>query len=251
MLDQITITNIDNIYTCNAYRGRRFTMENRKNFGLSFCQSGCITYTHKGKQYVSDPAHVILLPKGGNYSWHCSEAGFFPTIQFSCTEDFHLEELLVFPLKNQERTMMKVRKLQDMYFNRKDRTGCLSILYGLLSSLGNRQPVRSVLTPAMEYLNEHFSNPDLNNSMLSEIAGISEIYFRELFRESYGMSPKQFVLDMRLNLAQQLLSETNDSIGEIAERCGFTSVYYFSRFFHKTMGKTPTEYRRENRKRGI
>ena len=125
MLDRITITDIDNIFTCNAYRGRRFTMENRKNYGLSFCRSGCITYEHKGKRYVSDPLHAVLLPKGGNYTWHCSEAGLFPVIQFSCTEDFRLEEFIVFPLKDQERTLMKFRKLQDLYFIRKDRTSSL------------------------------------------------------------------------------------------------------------------------------
>ena len=65
------------------------------------------------------------------------------------------------------------------------------------------------------------------------------------------MTPRQYILDLRLRLARQLLSETRESIGAIAEQCGFSSVYHFSRAFHQSTGRTPSEYRREAGRWGI
>ena len=72
---------------------------------------------------------------------------------------------------------------------------------------------------------------------------ISKDYLRHLFGEYAGQSPLQCILQARLEKAQALLGDKNLRISEIAERCGFEDVPYFSRFFRKVTGQTPTQFR--------
>jgi AraC family transcriptional regulator len=58
-----------------------------------------------------------------------------------------------------------------------------------------------------------------------------------------GKTPHSYVLDRRLDLAQQLLLETNLRIVEIAVRCGFSSQSQMTTTFHHRLGITPGQYR--------
>jgi AraC-like DNA-binding protein len=68
--------------------------------------------------------------------------------------------------------------------------------------------------------------------------------FRRLFRAETGFSPGQFALETQLQRASEMLVHTDIRCGEIAEQCGFESVYYFSRVFRKKRGQTPTAFRK-------
>lgn len=252
MPERITVAEINNVITVDSPRGRRVSVENRAYFGLSFSEGGSIAYSHQGKVTVSDNAHAILLPQGESYHLFCSESGLFPVINFTCAVDPGIREILSFSLRSPERYLKEYRKLRELYFYRKDRAGCMSILYGLLSDLAAEERSGSdLLAPAMNYLHSHLSDADLSNQVMADCAGISEVYFRRLFRQACGVTPKQYILDLRLRLARQLLTETRESIGAIAEQCGFSSVYHFSRAFHQSAGRTPSEYRREAGRWGI
>ena len=70
---------------------------------------------------------------------------------------------------------------------------------------------------------------------------------RKLFLSRYSTTPKQYILKQRLNMAQQLLLDTALSVTQIAERCGFTSVYHFCRAFKDKTGISPSQYGKETR----
>jgi AraC-like DNA-binding protein len=63
------------------------------------------------------------------------------------------------------------------------------------------------------------------------------------FRREFGISTGQFILTERLKLAKRLLNRTTYSISNIAAKCGFENVYYFSNFFKKQTGIMPSKYR--------
>lgn len=85
---------------------------------------------------------------------------------------------------------------------------------------------------------------------MEEIAaslGICERYFRRFFTEKAGVSPAQFVTDMRLRRAKSLLACSDKSITEIAFSCGFYDSSHLTRVFKQYEGMTPKEYRKSTR----
>ena len=84
---------------------------------------------------------------------------------------------------------------------------------------------------------------DLSIERLAEVVGLSPTYFAELFRQSTGFTPHQFVSHHRIELAQQLLKHGDLTLAEVAYRCGFTSQSQFTTIFRRFTGVTPGRFR--------
>ena len=72
----------------------------------------------------------------------------------------------------------------------------------------------------------------------------SESHAIRTFKQAYGVTPYAYLLEKKLDLAKQLLRDTNLSIREIANKLSFADEYYFSNVFKKRTGMTPSAYRR-------
>jgi len=87
------------------------------------------------------------------------------------------------------------------------------------------------------------AEPGLRIKELARRLGISEPHLRAEFRRRTQLSLGYYIRQFRFNRAAILLTSTSHSIGEIATRCGFESLYSFSRSFRTAMGWPPREYR--------
>ncbi|MBE6591666.1 MAG: helix-turn-helix transcriptional regulator, partial [Ruminococcaceae bacterium] len=74
------------------------------------------------------------------------------------------------------------------------------------------------------------------------LCGVSEVYFRKLFLNSFGVSPKEYMIQKRMDYAKNLLKSGDFSISEIATLCGYTESCHFSREFSKREGISPNQY---------
>jgi AraC family transcriptional regulator len=72
---------------------------------------------------------------------------------------------------------------------------------------------------------------------------MSKYYFIELFKQSMGMTPHQYVIQQRIKRAQDLLSDRTLAISEISLACGFANQSHFTRLFRTLTGMTPKAYR--------
>lgn len=249
MLDRMIITSIDEVFTVDSPVGRQLEMRNRDSFGITFCYGGRITYCQKGVSVISDRGHMVLLPKGRDYSLYGDATGLFPVINVQCTPEFTIEAPISFPLSHPEVYLKQYEQLRELFPINKNRAKCFAILYDMISGIsaenagGNR-----IAAGAVSYIEQNYSDPTLNNSMIASHLGISEVYFRRVFREYFAVTPKQYILDMRNKKARQLLAEGLLPINKIAENCGFASVYHFSRAFRQSAGLSPTEYRNHMKK---
>lgn len=247
MLKDIIVTNIQRPITVISPKGRHDETKNRATYGLSFCSKGQITYSHREKQYVSNTNNAVFLPKGQTYTLVGDKEGLFPVINFDCI-GLHCEEIVLFPLQNPEPFYKDCQKIADLFLFKDKQLQIFSIFYGILQRITQEQiPQNNILYQALKYIEVNISNPNLSNSLIAQNTNISEVYFRKLFAEKYHISPKQYILDIRIKKAKQLLTDSFYSVSCIGEMCGFSSVYTFSRCFKEKTGISPTEYARENR----
>lgn len=84
---------------------------------------------------------------------------------------------------------------------------------------------------------------DLSISEYARRCHLSESRFTHLFREVMGKSPIRYLTDARLQKAEELLLYSTLSVAEVGEAVGVKNSYYFSRFFKKHTGLSPSEYR--------
>ena len=127
-----------------------------------------------------------------------------------------------------------------------DADGTVSGLAGVLRPFdhaGNAPDEYRRLTPAMEYVLEHYRRP-ISVADLARRAELSASQLQREFRRLFGMSVGDYLLRLRLLMAQRRLRETADAIGQIAADCGFYDQSHFTRAFKAHTGLAPQQYRR-------
>ena len=252
ILDKMVVTSIQDVFTVDSRRGRKVQIKNRDSYGISFCYGGRITYCQGERAVVSDHSHMVLLPKGQDYTLYCDSSGLFPVINILCTDDFQVASPEAFELHSPDTYLKDYERLRELFFLKNHDARCMSILYRMISEITTEYLQEyPVLDAAMDFLEKHYSDPDLTNAVIASHLHISEVYFRKLFKNRYGTTPRQYILELRFRKARQLLGEHRSSVGEIAEECGFSSIYHFCRAFRQAAGVSPTEYGKAVRKEGI
>ena len=236
---------VNEIMLVRSPKGRRQLFRDRPCYGISFCTEGSLTYTHEGVSYTSSPDCAILLPEGATYLLEGKVAGVFPLVNFKC-HGTPFTKHTVIPIASVAPYLEDFERLRALAVGEDNEQEKLSVLYHILFRL-SKEGESSLLSPAVREIEEHFADKALSNGSLAALCHVSEVYFRRLFVARFGTTPKQYILRLRLNRAKQMLSEGGCSVGEVAEACGFGSLYHFCRTFHETVGVTPSEYAKENR----
>ncbi len=94
----------------------------------------------------------------------------------------------------------------------------------------------------IQHMRAHL-HEDLDRDSLAHICHLSPTRFHDVFVEACGVAPMRYVTRLRLQRAQSLLRESDDSMAQIADACGFASQAYFNRVFKKSFGQSPGAYR--------
>lgn len=247
VLEKIALTEIVSVITVSSEHGRMTQMRNRPTYGLSFCLDGCITYIQNGKEFVSDREHAVLLPMEQDYTIRREKNGRFPLINFLTARPIS-DEICVFPIREVESYCKDFEGMKKLLLLPRNRNKLFSIFYEIVHRICVQQPSNfSQADQIAEFLQESYADAELSNTSVAARFQISEVYLRKLFLNKYGIPPHQYLLAYRLDRAKQLLAEGDLSVTEIAELCGFSSVYHFSRTFKSRVGDTPTEYIRKNK----
>lgn len=243
-LKNITVTEISGAVTVCSEKGRCDRMENRKSYGLSLCADGQITYIQNGKEYISDNGCAVILPKGGTYFIKRDKSGAFPVINFDCLEPL-CDTITVIPVQNAEELIADYERMKKLLCFDGNRAQIFSIFYGMLHKLCS-DDIPHELRGAVRLIRGDCCDVSLTNARLAYECNISEVYFRKLFTKHFGISPKQFIIDLRIQRAKQMLAEGALSVSVISEKCGFSNPYHFCRLFKQRVGITPSEYRKAN-----
>jgi AraC family transcriptional regulator len=101
------------------------------------------------------------------------------------------------------------------------------------------------LRRVLDHLAAHLDQ-DVGVAELVRLTGLSRAQFFRAFRQSTGQTPHACLLSMRMERARDLLLSTSGTIGEVARQVGYRDVEPFARAFRRSVGVTPTEWRRRS-----
>lgn len=114
------------------------------------------------------------------------------------------------------------------------------------NSVFQEKTLRMNMLEAVSYIQEHYRDEDICVELVSEQFHISVSYFSKLFNEYVGMTFPEFINDLRLRYAKEMLRANPDiNIKKVAEICGFSTTSYFSSQFKKKFGISPSAVRND------
>ena len=116
------------------------------------------------------------------------------------------------------------------------------ILYNENRSVSNNK----IVTDAVAYIKANFKDP-LTNISVAKALKYHPYYLGALFREHIGKTPREYIDEVRLSHAAELLALTDEGIYEISASCGYKTAEHFTRRFKIRYGITPTEWRKRRR----
>lgn len=123
----------------------------------------------------------------------------------------------------------------------------LFLISNILKGIDQQQAEEKIeatlrLQKATNFMDRHFlENPDLNS--ISKQVNMAPNYFHKKFRDAFGITPFNYMLNLRMQMAKELLSFSSDTIREIAFKTGYDNEFYFSRTFKKYTGLSPKAFR--------
>jgi len=240
------IYNFDNlsfrILTVDRFLHREgfFDVKARPYAALSFRVSGRGDFEIGTKHFVTNPGDVFFLPANTpykvDYSISESIVIHFDNCNYSEVENICFENSAAIKLCFEN--LLKSWKEQASINKSK------SIIYDILDKMENDQ-IRAIndttVTSCVSYMEEHYCDPTLDIEALCDMSFISPSTLQRAFSKYFGLSPKQYLIQLRMNHALELLTKRKLSIKEISSACGFTDEKYFSRAFKKRYGYPPTQ----------
>jgi len=251
-ISDIRIYDILSVVKTRIKEGTVASNKCRDSSAFAYKTAGKTIYRQDGRASVlSDPSHLVFLPKGSSYFYTVVESGDCILFELDFGDCIPFDEITSFPIRNSADILACAEKAERFWTYKKQgyRNKCMSYIFNILSNVNrNGGYVNSskyeIIKPSIRYIEEHLEDPDIDTEFLSRLSGISIPYFRKLFCEIYKMPVAKYIESVRIGKARELLKNDYGSVGEVAECVGYRNIYHFSKAFKKVTGVSPTEFSR-------
>lgn len=229
------------------------THKNRPSHGLAIHKGGEKIYTFMdGKKLTVRENDIIYLPKNSNYTVAAKSMGDCYAINFDIDEDIIFEPFVV-GVKNSGEITEHFRTARINWKNKKNGylMKCKAELYNIIYTMQQEYvseylPAKKleIIKPAIDYIHENYTKEIISIEALSEMCNITPEYFRRIFKTFYGVSPVRYINNLKITMAKELLESKMYSVTEAANQAGYTDMAHFSREFKRSMGISPSEYKK-------
>ncbi|WP_310829637.1 helix-turn-helix domain-containing protein [Paenibacillus pedocola] len=112
-----------------------------------------------------------------------------------------------------------------------------------MGELSQNRRYNSLMREIRDFVAEHFLDPNLSLTLLSDKFQIPPKYLSQLFKDSIGQNFSDFLIGLRIEHAKKMLRETDDTVQNISQRLGYANPTSFIRVFKKIVGLSPGQYR--------
>lgn len=237
-------------YTCNIHYGVRRKINCFDSLLFFYIEEGSMSFQYRTKHFIANKNDVILLNCNYPHEYKAVNNIKFYWFHFNGNIAKAYEEKLyqkygaIFRHQSSKvfEYIMYILK-QSSFSDDEVSITIQKIFLQLINSFNEQIHISAPILRAKLTIEENFQK-ELTVDELSSIANMSKFYFSRLFRQEVKISPYAYLLQIRLEYAKKLLSETNISIEQISEHCVFYSASNFIRIFRKYTNMTPLQFRK-------
>lgn len=240
--------NAPDFYDWNSSPSRPFQLLDHNR--LYYIQQGSANViTHKDTVDLTE-GYVYLFPSNSIVATRCADKMRHSYVHFLMTSPFNYFNILNMRKKYRadENTKRLFEKLIELFSSENPMDKILMQAYFLEllapffdgAELLNQNVLR--FFSVLSFIDSHLDK-DISVLQLANIMNLDTVYFSNLFCSTFKLPPIQYIQNKKMELAQNLLLNSNMSVREIAQKCGFEDPDYFSRIFKKKTELSPRQFR--------
>ena len=225
------------------HRDGSFEVEGRPYASISVRINGTGEFDVGGKHVSTKRGDVLFMPANTPYRAQYLDSEIIVVHLESCNY-FELEGMC---LKNSSQIEERFRRLLSLWNERHSVNKTKAVIYDILDRISeDKKTVISdtEFSDCVAYINSHFSDPTLDVDRMCNHGFVSTSTLQRKFHKYFEISPKQYLIRLRMNRALDLLTADELSVREIALACGFSDEKYFSRAFREQYGCSPTQMKK-------
>lgn len=229
---------------CSVCADGKYAVSPRPYSSLTFRVRGNLTVEGGGKTQTVSTNDILYIPQGVGYT-----AEYFDNegIVIHFVTQKGGSEIEVFSFENGEALYKTFSKALHLWKSKEPgfRFKVMGLLYDILGTLSENSAKVSLplfFLKGVSYINQSYRDGGLSVDGVCRNAGVSATVFRRLFREHYNKTPTEYITDLRLEYARNLIA-SGASVDEAATASGFNDPKYFARVVKKRLGCTPRDFK--------
>lgn len=224
------------------------------NASFYYIADGCLKFTLQGREFHAEKNDVVFLKKSdvALIENETKEYSSLYYIAFNYDENFDFCINMINKntgYRNLFKDILECHLSKAPYSRMKIMQLFLRLVYGLsIDKLHASKDYMNVsrVNTAAEYINvNYYKNITMHD--LCRMTGYSESHLRRLFVKNFGMSPQNYIVEKRIDMAKEMLLDIPEKTAdEIADLLGISSTSYFCKLFRSKTGMSPMEYKHTN-----
>lgn len=214
---------------------------------LSFRLEADAEITAGGRAHPLHTGDVCFVPSLLSYTRRAQTDRMivihFHTLNYTCRQIAHFHPLDPVLYADLFQKALRIWQEKESGYRHRATAVVYEIFAEIYRENHREAPCPESIAPSVSYLFAHLLSPSLTIRDAAAQSYLSEVSFRKIFRQTYGLSPKKYVINARIKHAAALIESGYYALQEVAKLCGFTDYKYFSTAFRHTMGVCPSDYR--------
>jgi AraC-like DNA-binding protein len=231
--------------------------------GIDFAEifwpiSGECSFSFGGRQHIVHPGEIFYYPPGSCHDYKPLSPFHYCWMTLAGDDAAKFIDLLGIKPGCRKagscpQELFAALGKDCIYHSVKHRINALTIAFRILLQIAfeyknENKKTASSMDFAKKMIDTNFDDPDLSVNSLAMVLRMHRASFSRAFRKAFAVTVTDYISYVRLQNAMQKLEQTNLSIRETAESCGFSSANYFSKVFIAQTGITPSQYRTQTGK---
>lgn len=230
------------------------SVKKRSSHLLIYKVSGESVYYLRGHKIGLTPGSVLYVPEGEDYEFKktSDNESLYYLVNFHADFENDIAPMIICYDKGDRilKTFKDMERLWRISGAVENNYEIISLFYRLIATMLELQKTvyvtqnqKNKIAPAMIYLEEHMYDCELRVSELSKLCGMSDVMFRRIFNLNFGMSPKKYIIQNRMQTAKAIFENGEfESVEQVARNVGYDDPLHFSKCFKLIYGSAPTKF---------